>query len=408
MFRQFLKNTGPGPFIAAAFIGPGTVTLCTLVGVAYGFQLLWAVLFALLAAIILQGMAVRIGILGQKSIIKVIQELIPIPWVQKAILILIFCAIMVGNTAYEAGNISGAALGLETVFGLLNFNLLGFKIKLYPLLIGLLVAGLLWLGKYIILERSLIFLVLLMSLAFLFTAIATGPSLFHIIKGLFSFSMPKGSLLSIIGLVGTTIVPYNLFLHTELIREKWTQKADLSKALIDMILALGLGGIISVSIIITAAGVEVNELNNAADLALGLAPVFGDSAKYLLSVGLFSAGITSSITAPLAAAYVVCGCFGWSTHLQSSRFQKTWAFVILIGVLFASTGFKFIRIIQFAQIANGILLPIIAGILVWIMNKAPWLGNRKNGIFQNLFGFLIVLLSLILSIRSLGAVFQFY
>ncbi|MEL0318449.1 MAG: Nramp family divalent metal transporter, partial [Flavobacteriaceae bacterium] len=241
MFRQFLKNTGPGPFIAAAFIGPGTVTLCTLVGVAYGFQLLWAVLLALLAAIILQGMAVRIGILGQKSIIKVIQELIPIPWIQKAILILIFCAIMVGNTAYEAGNISGAALGLETVFGLLNFNLLGFKIKLYPLLIGLLVAGLLWLGKYKILERSLIFLVLLMSLAFLFTAIATGPSLFHIIKGLFSFSMPKGSLLSIIGLVGTTIVPYNLFLHTELVREKWTQKADLSKALIDMILALGLG-----------------------------------------------------------------------------------------------------------------------------------------------------------------------
>ncbi|NDG45910.1 MAG: divalent metal cation transporter [Flavobacteriia bacterium] len=341
MFRQFLKNTGPGPFIAAAFIGPGTVTLCTLVGVAYGFQLLWAVLFALLAAIILQGMAVRIGILGQKSIIKVIEELIPIPWVQKAILILIFCSIMVGNTAYEAGNISGAALGLETVFGLLNFNLLGFKIKLYPLLIGLLVAGLLWLGKYKILERSLIFLVILMSLAFLFTAI-------------------------------------------------------------------GLGGIISVSIIITAAGVEVNELNNAADLALGLAPIFGDSAKYLLSVGLFSAGITSSITAPLAAAYVVCGCFGWSTHLQSARFQKTWAFVILIGVLFASTGFKFIRIIQFAQIANGILLPIIAGILVWIMNKAPWLGNRKNGIFQNLFGFLIVLLSLILSIRSLGAVFQFY
>ena len=80
----------------------------------------------------------------------------------------------------------------------------------------------------------------------------------------------------------------------------------------------------------------------------------------------------------------------------------------MIGVLFASTGFKFIRIIQFAQIANGILLPIIAGILVWIMNKAPWLGNRKNGIFQNIFGFLIVLLSLVLSIRSLGAVFQFY
>ena len=408
MLKKFFKNTGPGPFIAAAFIGPGTVTLCTLVGVAYGFHLLWAILIAILAALVLQGMAVRIGILGQKSIISALQEALPIPWVRAVILILIFCAIMIGNTAYEAGNISGAALGLETVFGTLNFNIIGLKIKLYPLLIGLVVAGLLWLGKYKIVERCLIFLVLLMSLAVLYTAIATGPSLLKIIGGLFSFSSPSGSLLSIIGLVGTTIVPYNLFLHTELVREKWTQKKDLSKALIDMTIALGLGGVISLSVIITAAGVEAEELNNAADLALGLAPVFGDSAKYLLSLGLFSAGITSSITAPLAAAYVVCGCFGWNAHLKSPRFQRVWAFVILIGVLFASTGLKFIRIIQFAQIANGILLPIIAGVLVWIMNKAPWLGNKKNNGIQNLVGLLIVLLSFILSIRSLGAVFQFF
>lgn len=407
MFKKFLKNTGPGPFIAAAFIGPGTVTVCTLAGVAYGFQLLWAIMISIVAAIALQGMAVRIGVLGQKSIITALHEALPTPWIKKAMLILIFSAIMIGNTAYEAGNISGAALGLETVFGLSDFFLLTYKFKLYPLLIGLIIAGLLWLGKYKILERILIFLVLLMSLAFLFTAIATGPDLLGVIKGLVTFSVPKGSLLSIISLVGTTIVPYNLFLHTELVREKWSQKTALPKALTDMVLALGLGGVISLSIIITAAGIEANELRNAADLALGLAPIFGDGAKYLLSLGLFSAGITSSITAPLAAAYVVCGCLGWNTDLKAPHFQRIWAVVVLIGVLFASTGITFIQIIQFAQIANGILLPIIAGILVWIMNKASWLGDNKNNLIQNLFGLIIVLLSLILSIRSLAAVFQF-
>lgn len=408
MLKSLFKNIGPGPLVAAAFIGPGTVTLCTLVGVEFGFQLLWAILLSILAAIVLQGMAVRIGILGQKSIIQVLREEIKIPWIRSFILILIFGAIMIGNTAYEAGNISGAALGLETLIGGFSINTDLFNLKFYPLFIGFSAALLLWIGKYKILERSLIFLVIVMSLSFLITALATGPSIFNIFSGLFKFSTPPDSLLSIIGLVGTTIVPYNLFLHTELVREKWSTKEDLPYALKDMFIALGLGGLISMSVIITAAGVEATEINNAADLAIGLAPIFGESAKYLLSIGLFAAGITSSITAPLAAAYVVCGCFGWTTDFKSRPFQRSWAIVILFGTLLASTGLKFILIIQFAQIANGILLPIIAAILLWIMNKAAWLGKSKNTSIQNLLGFTIVIISLFLSVRTLGSVFQLF
>ena len=408
MLKRFLKNIGPGPLVAAAFIGPGTVTLCTLVGVAFGFQLLWAIILSIGAAIVLQGMAVRIGIIGRKSIIGVIREEIELPWALNFVLILIFGAIMIGNTAYEAGNISGAALGLETLIGSFSFESSVLNLKLYPILIGLIAATLLWIGKYKILERSLIFLVVIMSLSFLVTAVATRPSLAQIFSGLFRFSTPESGLLSIIGLVGTTIVPYNLFLHTELVREKWSSKADLPFAIKDMLIALTLGGLISMSIIITAAGVEATTINNAADLALGLAPIFGEGAKYLLSIGLFAAGITSSITAPLAAAYVVCGCFGWSTDLTSRSFRRSWAIVILFGMLLASTGLKFILIIQFAQIANGILLPLIAAILLWIMNKASWLGKSKNNWYQNLFGFLIVIISLFLSVRTLGSVFQFF
>ena len=408
MLKRFLKNIGPGPLVAAAFIGPGTVTLCTLVGVVFGFQLLWAIILSIGAAIVLQGMAVRIGIIGRKSIIGVIREEIELPWARNFVLILIFGAIMIGNTAYEAGNISGAALGLETLIGSFSFESSVLNLKLYPILIGLIAATLLWIGKYKILERSLIFLVVIMSLSFLVTAVATRPSLAQIFSGLFRFSTPESGLLSIIGLVGTTIVPYNLFLHTELVREKWSSKADLPFAIKDLLIALTLGGLISMSIIITAAGIEATTINNAADLALGLAPIFGEGAKYLLSIGLFAAGITSSITAPLAAAYVVCGCFGWSTDLTSRSFRRSWAIVILFGMLLASTGLKFILIIQFAQIANGILLPIIAAILLWIMNKASWLGKSKNNWYQNLFGFLIVIISLFLSVRTLGSVFQFF
>jgi len=408
MLKNLFKNIGPGPLVAAAFIGPGTVTLYTLVGARYNFDLLWAIILSIGAAIILQGMAVRIGIIGQKSIIEVLRSELKSPLIRNMILILIFGAIIIGNTAYEAGNISGAALGLETLIGPLTWETSYTSLKLFPLLIGCVAAFLLLIGTYKVLERSLIFLVILMSISFLITAIATGPSLVNIISGLFHFSTPKGSLLSIIGLVGTTIVPYNLFLHSELVREKWTSKADLGYALKDMIIALVLGGLISMSVIITAAGVDIAQIESAKDLASGLVPVFGEASKYLLSIGLFAAGITSSITAPLAAAYVVCGCFGWKSDLKSGHFRISWAIVILFGTILASTGLKFIFIIQFAQIANGILLPIIAGILLWVMNKPSVLGTYKYNLVQNLLGFAIVIISLFLSMRSLGSVFQIF
>jgi Mn2+/Fe2+ NRAMP family transporter len=201
-------------------------------------------------------------------------------------------------------------------------------------------------------------------------------------------------------------VPYNLFLHTELVREKWSKKSDLSFAMKDMVIALILGGVISMSVIITAASVKTMQLESTADLALGLEPLFGTFAKYFLAFGLFAAGITSTITAPLAAAYVVCGCMGWQANLESYRFQRIWAIVILFGVLFSATGLKLIFIIQFAQITNGVLLPLIAAILLWIMNKDSILGSSKNNLGQNILGILLVLISIFLSFRSLWSVYK--
>ena len=405
MINKFLEKIGPGPLIAAAFIGPGTITLCTIVGAKYGLNLLWTILVSIIATIILQGMAVKLGVIGKKSITQILKDEIKTPWLRFGVLLLVFVAIMIGNTAYEAGNISGAVLGLETIFGkqLLRFNTV--SINLFSLLIGFLAGGLLWIGKYELIERSLIVMVVLMSISFLLTAISTGPSLLHILRGLFNFSIPKDSLLSIIGLVGTTIVPYNLFLHTELVRKKWTHVAQLPLAMNDMVIALVLGGVISLSVIISGSATSLIQIENAADLAKGLEPIFGSFSKYFLSFGLFAAGITSTITAPLAAAYVVCGCFSWDVNLQSTPFKIVWGIVLIIGVSLSATGLKLIVIIQFAQITNGLLLPLIAAILLWIMNKSSVLGAHKNNILQNILGFIVVIIAFLLSARTLWFVY---
>lgn len=406
MLKKLFKNLGPGPLIAAAFIGPGTVTLCTLAGVKFGMSLLWTLLIAVLASITLQSMAVKIGIIGKKSITEALKDEISNPVIKYIIITLIFMTILIGNTAYEAGNISGAVMGLETLFGQIKIDFKDFSLNIHAIIIGLLAGALLWIGKYRIIERCLIGLVIIMSIAFLFTAIATRPSLLSVLSGLLSFKAPAGSLLTIIGLVGTTIVPYNLFLHAELVKEKWNDKGDLKFALKDLIIALGLGGLISLSIVITASSINATDINTVGDLALGLESVFGTFSRQFLAIGLFAAGITSTITAPLAAAYVVCGCFGLSTNLQSNYFKFIWLSIILFGVFFSATGLKLITIIQFAQITNGVLLPIMGGLLLWMMNKSSLLGNFKNNNLQNAIGFIIIVVSLFLSLRTLFLIFQ--
>lgn len=392
------KKLGPGVLVAAAFIGPGTITACTIAGVGFGYALLWAMLLSIIATIILQEMSARVGVITQKGLAEVIGEQLAIPWLHYLVMGIILSAIVIGNTAYEAGNISGATLGLQVLFGS-NYA------PLYPWIIGFIAFMLLYLGSYKTLEKVFISLVLIMSVSFVLTALFTKPDIMEILKGLFIPSIPNNSIFNIIALVGTTVVPYNLFLHASLIKEKWNSSDDLKSAQRDTLLSIGVGGLVSIAIIISAAAINSTEVKDALDLAKGLEPLYGKSAKYLMGIGLFAAGITSAITAPLAAAYVANSCFGWNAKVTDVRFRIVWMVVLFIGVISLSFGIRPIVIIQFAQVANGLLLPIIAIILIWIVNKSSVLGDFKNSIWQNVPAIIIIILVIVLGAKSIFSVF---
>ncbi|WP_340074115.1 Nramp family divalent metal transporter [Leptobacterium sp. I13] len=391
---RILKNIGPGTLVAAAFIGPGTVTVCTIAGVQFGYSLLWAMVLSVIATIVLQEMSARIGIITQKGLATVIKEELKVPIWQKLAMFLILIAIVLGNAAYEAGNIGGASLGLEAIFGQPAWSY-------YPLLIGLVAFLLLYLGNYKLIERSLVLLVIIMSISFLITAIITKPDITAILKGMAIPSFPEDSLFTIIALIGTTVVPYNLFLHTSLVKEKWHLEKDLKAARKDTYLSVSLGGIVSIAIIISAASVNSGNVTGITDLVQGLKPLYGDMAIYFLGVGMFAAGVTSAITAPLAAAYVAASCFNWKVGMKGLRFRLVWAFILFLGIFFLSFDIKPIVIIQFAQVANGILLPVIAVFLIWIVNKRAVMKNYRNTLLQNGISVFVVGVALILSIRSI-------
>ena len=398
------KNIGPGSVVAAAFIGPGTITMCSIAGTKFGFDLLWALLFSLIITTILQLMAAKIGLITQNSLSMNLISSFKNRYLKFFSIFLILSAILIGNTAYEAGNISGAILGVESLLGYSNYTFFDTSINISALIVGFIAFGILFYGNSKIIQRILILLVLVMSVAFLFSAILVSPNLKDLIYGLLVPKIPEGSLLTIIGLIGTTVVPYNIFLHATLVKDKWNDFNEYRYVKIDTILAVILGGIISISVIITAAALPDLDISAASDLAKGIKPLFGDFSEIIISIGLFSAGLTSAITAPLAAAYVTNNCLSLSLDTKSIGFRFIWFSVLSTGVLFSSLNFKSIEIIKFAQIANGILLPFVAFFLLWLANKKDLLKDFVNNKFENAVAYFTLLIVIILGLKSITTV----
>ena len=398
MFER-VKRLGPGVLVTAAFIGPGTVTTSTLAGANYGYALLWALLFATFATIILQEMAARLGTVTQKGLAEVLLDALRHSAWKWPLILLIGIALFAGNSAFEAGNLAGAALGVDAIIP----GAFRSAIVVLVLLSGLILIK----GNYQQIERLLVALVLLMAIAFVLTFIVVKPDLGAMLSGMFKPSMPSGSLLTIIALIGTTVVPYNLFLHASAAKNRWSGAKDLQTAKADTILSIGLGGLIAVLIVSTASaslfakGISVNSAN---EMAIQFEPLFGFWAKYLMGVGLFAAGLSSAITAPLATAYALSDISQLTGEAKLRAFRWISLSVLIIGAGFALADIKPIKIILLAQFANGLLLPIVTGFLLFAMNHRDLLGDYANSRTANILGAAVFIFTAFLGLRVIGKV----
>lgn len=387
---------GPGTVVAAAFIGPGTLTTATVAGVSYGNTLLWALVFSTLATIVLQEMAARLGVIGGVGLGEAIRQRFERKLVRYASAALVIGAIVLGNAAYQTGNLLGGALGIA--------QLVGGSRSVWGSLLGLAAFVLLWSGRYRWIERVLVAMVAIMGAVFFATAIAVRADPASLARGLVptGFADPDAMLVAL-GLVGTTVVPYNLFLHSSAVRERWRGEADLVTARVDTVLSVTLGGLISIAVLLTAAALPagLTQVGGAADMARALEPLLGRWAGTFFAVGLLAAGFSSAITAPLAAAYATCGVMGWSSDLRGRAARGVWVLVLAAGVLFSALAVRPVSAIIFAQVANGLLLPIIAGFLLYVANDRRLLGGRANGAASNLAGAAVVVLAMVIGLRSL-------
>ncbi len=378
--------------IAAAFIGPGTVTTAASAGASYGLALLWALVFSTGACLVLQEASARLTVVSGRNLGQALREQYQTGARKGAVLLLVLGAIVAGCAAYEAGNILGGVSGAAMATG--------WSARALTLLSGLIAGGMLWRSPPQTVARALSLVVAVMGVAFLCTAILQRPPLGALLRASLVPSMPRGSGLLVLGLVGTTVVPYNIFLGSGIAGGQ-----ELRDLRIGLAVAVGLGGLISMAVLVTGTAVE----GGFSFLALSqvLAERLGGWAARLFAVGLLGAGLSSAITAPLAAAVTARSLLQkgrdderWSP--TSWRYRAVWLAVLAVGLGFGLSGVRPVPAIVLAQAMNGLLLPLVAIFLFLAVNDRRLMGEAVNGSLANLATAGVVWVSILLGLTAIA------
>jgi len=390
-FKKGLLSVLFWSIISAAFIGPGTVTTAASAGAGFKFSLLWALVFSTLATIVLQEAAARITIASGKNLGEIIALRYHQGGAAARIRLFLFLSLAFGCAAYQAGNILGAISGLLLFLDIPRWVL--------TLMVAGLAGVLLWIGNFRMLANILGAIVAIMGIAFVYSAWHVDLSELAL-QQLFLPAVPEGSLVLVLGLIGTTIVPYNLFLASGI-----SQGQSITEMRLGISMAVLIGGIISIAIMLVGTQISGTFSFEALAAAMSNASSAGGSGIFF-GIGLFAAGLSSAITSPLAAAVTAQSLFsaerGAQWGSQSRNFRLVWGSVLSIGLIFGLLDFRPIPVIILAQALNGLLLPVIAIFLILAVNDKRLLPSQYcNTFFSNLLMLAIVGITCYLGFNNL-------
>jgi manganese transport protein len=335
--------------ISAAFIGPGTVTTAVSAGSSFKLDLLWAVTFATLACIVLQEVAARITIatgmnVGQTLTVKFGRRNGNfLKWI-------IGGSVIAGCAAYEAGNILGAVSGLNLLTGISGIVL--------TIIVTTVSFIMLWRGSPGWISNLMMLLVVMMGISFLLVALTQQLSAVELISATIRPVIPANGQLLLLGLVGTTVVPYNIFLGSGISKGQTVPMMRVGLAI-----SILIGGLITAFILI--AGTAITDFSSFANLYNDFEVEVGKGAAISLALGLFAAGFSSSITAPYASAIIARTVF----EAKEERTVKVvWMAVLLTGFLIGMSGVRPIPVILVVQALNGLILPLLVIFLILVSN----------------------------------------
>ena len=399
-FKEKIKGMGPGILVVGTFMGPGSITSATRSGASFGYTLLWTVVFSIIAVIVLQEMASRFGIVTQTGLAEgMVSYLKNRPVLRRILIVAIAFSITLGGMAYMGGDLTGTAMGVSTITGVPS--------NVVAAIWGCCILIIINIGDDVLktLMKLLAVTVTVMAVVFTLTMIVTKPNIGEIFKGVLP-TIPSGSALTCVAMIGTTVVPYNMFIHATSSRRTWSDPKQLPLSRFDTTITMIIGGIITAAIMISAGTVIRGiEVTSAADMAGSLEPLLGSFAKPFLCIGMIAAGVSASTGTPLGVSYVLAGLFGWEMNKKDKRFFFTNVIVVVTGIIVAATGFNPVSIIMTAQAVNGIFLPVVVFLLIYLTSREKLMGKYKSTPVQNILGILVGLVTLVVGISSIVSFF---
>ena len=373
-FLILLAIIGPGIITANVDNDAGGIATYSITGAHFGYSMLWSLIPITIALIVVQEMSARMGAVTGKGLAELIRENYGVKITFWLMLFLLLTDL--GNTAAE---FAGWAASNE-LFGINKY----VSVPIGAVLVWLLVVK----GSYRVVEK--IFLVIcLVYLVYIPAAFMARPDWSQVARETVmpSFHFNTTYIVTLIGVVGTTIAPWMQFYLQSAVVEKGIRKEDYWASRLDVIIGCFMTDIIALFIIVACgatlfkAGIRIE---SAKDAAISLAPIAGKYASVLFAVGLANASLFSASILPLATAYYICEGMGWEagvnkTFKDAPQFMWLYTFLIAIGaliVLFPNA--PLIPIMWISQVINGVMLPFVLIFMLALINKTELMGDYTN------------------------------
>ena len=383
---SIFKSFGPGFIIAATVLGPGSITVASRIGSEYGYAFLWVIVIATVFMITYTAMAARFGVVNNKSILQTIAENYG-----RWFAIVIGISAFLSSSSFQFGNNLGIGIGMEGITGIPE--------RIWPLVFTSLGIVLIFRAKnlYKLLERVMMFMVLLMILAFFLNLILTKPEVVPLARGFIPSQLSGSSLSIVAAMMATSFSLAAALYQSYLAQDKGWKMGHLKNSLKDTYTGILLLALISLTVLVTSAaalhprGILVN---SAADMALQIEALFGAYAKIFFSVGLCAASFSSMMVNSVIGGGLLADGFGLGRSMNNRITKIFIVAVLLIGMLVA-VFFRgnVIYAMIMAQASSMLAVPFIALGLFMVLNNKKVMGKHRNNLFQNIIavtGFLVI------------------
>ena len=398
---DFFKYIGPGLLVTVGFIDPGNWASNFAAGSEFGYALLWVVTLSTIMLIVLQHNVAHLGIVTGLCLSEAATQYCS-KWIARPVL---GCAVL-ASISTSLAEILGGAIALQM--------LLDIPIVWGSILTTLFVIIMLFSNSYKKIERAIIAFVSVIGLSFLYELFLVDIDWPMAVRAWVVPSIPQGSMLIIMSVLGAVVMPHNLFLHSEVIQSHEYNKQDegsirkvLKYEFYDTLFSMIVGWAINSAMILLAAATffktntQVEELQQAKSL---LDPLLGNNAGLIFALALLMAGISSTITSGMAAGSIFAGIFGESYHIKDihSRIGVLLSLgVALVIIFFIDNPFYGLII---SQMILSIQLPFTVFLQVGLTSSKRVMGKYANSCWSS---FVLYTIAIIVSVLNIMLLFGF-